>query len=247
MASKSETGHAINVAHFSELISFVTGYGSAYNPSNAALTLPALQTLATNGDNSIDFLNEVMAPYNTAVAAREVVYAPLSKLVTRVMNFLKASGVSEQVYDSVNTVARKIKGGRASAKVTPAPIADETTASTEVKQVSTSQMSYDSREENFAKFIQLLIAIPEYAPNEVELQTATLTDLSIELKAKNSAVIGAEVPLSNARIARNEVLYTATTGLCDIALTVKNYVKAVFGATSPQYKQISKLKFSKLK
>ncbi|MCY1720250.1 hypothetical protein OU798_07840 [Prolixibacteraceae bacterium Z1-6] len=246
MASKSETGHAINVAHFNDLISFVTGYGTTYNPSNAALSLPALQTLATSAGNSIAAINVAVAPYNTAVAAREVMYAPLSKLVTRVMSFLKASGVSQQVYDSVNTVARKIKGGRASAKVAPAvPTGDETTAG-EVKQVSASQMSYDSREENFAKFIQLLIAIPEYAPNEVELQTATLTELSTGLKEKNDAVINAEVPLSNARIQRNEVLYTSTTGLCDIALTVKNYIKAIFGATSPQYRQISKLTFKKV-
>jgi len=247
MASKSETGHAINVAHFNDLISFVTGYGSAYNPSNAALALPALQTLAINAGSSIEAINMAIAPYNTAVAAREVTYAPLSKLVTRVMNFLKASGVSEQVYDSVNTVARKIKGGRASAKVSPVIATGDDSTSAEVKQVSSSQMSYDSREENFAKFIQLLAAIPEYAPNEVELQTTTLTELSTELKAKNSAVISAEVPLSNTRIVRNEVLYTATTGLCAIALTVKSYVKAVFGATSPQYKQISKLSFKKIK
>ena len=247
MTSKSETGHAINVAHFNDLISFVKGYGSAYNPSNAALAVSALETQELNANNSISAVNGAIAPYNTAVAAREVDFAPLSKLVTRVMNFLKASGVSQQVYDSVNTVARKIKGGRASAKITPTPTNGDNDTNTEVKQVSSSQMSYDSREENFAKFIQLLMAVPLYAPNEVELQTATLTDLSTNLKDKNDAVINAEVPLSNTRIARNVLLYTATTGLCDIALTVKNYVKAVFGATSPQYKQISKLKFTKAK
>ena len=47
MASTSETGHAKNVANFDDLISFVTGYGTAYNLSKATIKLTALQTLST--------------------------------------------------------------------------------------------------------------------------------------------------------------------------------------------------------
>ena len=190
-------------------------------------------------------INEAIPAYNAAVAAREVLFSPLSKLVTRVMNFLKASGVSAQVYDQVNTVARKVKGTRASAIIKSETPVEGAKPVPEPKQVSATQMSYDSRAENFGKMIQLLTGIAEYNPNEEDLKVTTLGSLMDELKAKNNAVITAEVPLSNARIARNEVLYTETTGLCDIALIVKNYVKAIFGTTSPQYKQISKLKFTK--
>nr|WP_321354365.1 hypothetical protein [uncultured Draconibacterium sp.] len=243
MASKTETGHAVNVANFNELITFITGYGEAYNPSNEAIALRALQALATGAAASLNELYVAQGPYNNAVAAREVAFDPLSKLVTRVMNMLKVSGVSEEVYDSVLTVARKIKGQRATPKPTTPENSGEGEETTETKTRSTSQMSYDSREENFAKFIQLLSNIPEYAPNEVELQVATLTTLSTRLQTKNSAVISTEVPLSNARIARNNILYAPTTGLVDTAGNVKTYVKAIFGATSPQFKQISKLKF----
>ena len=34
-------------------------------------------------------------------------------------------------------------------------------------------------------------------------------------------------------------------GMVDTALDVKTYVKSVFGASSPQYKQVSALKFTK--
>ena len=47
------------------------------------------------------------------------------------------------------------------------------------------------------------------------------------------------------RIARDKVLYAEGTGLCDIALDIKNYVKSVFGATSPQFKQVSEVRFTK--
>jgi hypothetical protein len=47
MASTTETGHAKNVATFEDLMSFCTVYGATYNPSKAALKLPALTTQNT--------------------------------------------------------------------------------------------------------------------------------------------------------------------------------------------------------
>ena len=40
-----------------------------------------------------------------------------------------------------------------------------------------------------------------------------------------------------------KVEYNENTGLVDVALDSKTYIKSIFGATSPQYKQISKLRF----
>lgn len=65
-----------------------------------------------------------------------------------------------------------------------------------------------------------------------------------QLKEFNAQVVNTTTQLSNARIARNEILYKLDTGLTDTALAVKNYIKALFGATSPQYKQVSSLKFT---
>ena len=56
------------------------------------------------------------------------------------------------------------------------------------------------------------------------------------------AVINTETPLSTARIVRNKIHYKQNTGIVDINVDVKNYVKSV--ATSPQYKLISNLKFT---
>jgi hypothetical protein len=65
------------------------------------------------------------------------------------------------------------------------------------------------------------------------------------LKNTNTAVVNLTTPISNARINRNKILYLAVTGLYDIQLEVKKYVKSLFGATSPEYKQISGIKFTK--
>ena len=106
-------------------------------------------------------------------------------------------------------------------------------------------MSYDSRLDNFDKLIKLLSSVAAYAPNEADLKITALTALYTDLKAKNLAVINAETPLNNARIARNDVMYKDNTGLVDVATDVKTYIKSVYGATSPQYKTVSSLKFTK--
>ncbi len=246
MSKNGESSHAQKVANFNELISFVAGYGEAYNPSNESISLTALRELAGIANNSIKAVNLSFPAYNAAVSIREEQFAPLSKLVTRIMNELKSSGVSEPVYNQVLTVARKIRGGRAAAIDTPEDKNTEGEPAPAPKHISVSQMGFDSRAENFDKLVELLAAIPQYNPNTAELKISTLTELSAILKSSNQAVIDAGVILSNARNNRDVILYRDSTGLCDIALAVKNKVIAIFGTQSLQYKQISKLRFPKI-
>ena len=172
---------------------------------------------------------------------------PLSKLVTRVNNALKATDTTTQVDDSAKTIVRKIQGTRASAKLTEEQKQALAAEGKEVNQVSASQMGFNDRIENFDKLITLLSSIPNYAPNEEELKIESLTAYLNDLKSKNAAVLPLEVQLSNARIVRNDIQDRPLTGLIDVALDSKVYIKSVFGASSPQYKQISKLAFVKRK
>ena len=243
MTSTSETGHAKNVAHFDELISSVLGYGKAYNPSKGSIKVEALQSVSAAAKSAIGGVNSLFPAYSNAVAAREAAFAPLSKLITRALNALKATDTTVQVDDSAKTFARKIQGKRATPKKTEAEKKAESEAGKEVVEISSSQMSYDSRLENYDKFIKTLSSVPQYAPNEEDLKVTTLIALYNDLKAKNMAVVNASTPLSNARISRNEVLYKANSGLVDLAIDTKTYIKSVFGTTSPQFKLVSKLEF----
>ena len=128
-----------------------------------------------------------------------------------------------------------------------ATLAAAAAAGQAVTEISSSHLSYESRLDNFDKLIKLLASVSLYTPNETDLKVSTLTSLYSDLLAKNAAVIAALAPLSNARIARNEVLYKTNTGLVDIAADTKTYIKSVFGATSQQYKQVSKLAFRAVK
>jgi len=240
---KLETGHAKNMANFDELLTVVIGYGTIYKPSKSSILLPALQTLATNARSSLAAVNNAAAAYHTAVANREVAFSTLSKITTRVVNALKATDTTEQIDENAKSLVRKIQGIRASH---PTIVATEQTTTSEVpvaKTNSSSQMGFDNRLDNFDKLIKLLIGIALYAPNEIDIKTATLQTLYTDLKAKNTAVVSATVALTNARITRNDIFYKPNVGIVDLTIDIKNYVRSLYGSGSPQLKQVTKLPF----
>ncbi len=243
MASTTETGHAKNVATFEDLISFCTGYGATYNPAMTALKLPALSTLLTAAQAVLQTVKTSKTAFDNATNLREIVFKVLKPLTTKIINALAASGAAPQTIDDAKTINNKIQGRRAKAieKPTPQELAAGAAAA---KTSSTSQQSFDKLIDHFTQLIALLTAEPKYLPNENELKVATLNTLLTDMKAKNTGVISTTTTASNSRIARDKTLYAADTGMVDIALAVKQYVKSVFGASSPQYKQVSKLKFT---
>ena len=244
MSSNSETGHAKNVANFEDLISFCTGYGTAYNPSKVSIKLPALNTLFTSAKNSLIAVSSSATAFNNAVNARQIVFDPLKKLTTRILNALIATDASEQTIADAKTFARKIQGKRASDKI-PTVVDNPSTPENEAqKSISASQQSFDNLIEHLSKMKDLLTAEALYIPNETDLKLVAINTLIADMKTKNTAVITATTALSNSRISRNDTLYKASVGLVDISQEVKKYVKSVFGAKSSQYKQVSKLKFT---
>lgn len=249
---QNETGHAKNVANFEELNSFCTSYGALYNPVKASIKTAGLTTALTNARTAVTAVNNAFIVYDNAVSARKLAFKPLDNLITRVYSSLNASDVTEQLKENAKTIVRKLHGRRASQYLTDeeekaAKLKAETEGTKFHEQVSSSQMSFDNRIDNFDKLIKLLASIPAYNPNEADLKVAALTTLLTDLKAKNTAVINAIVSISNARIQRNDILYKKTTGLIDISIDVKNYIKSVFGASGNQFLQISKIKFTNLR
>ena len=245
MTSISEVGHAKNVANFEDLIAYCTAYGSTYNPSKISLQLLSLNDLHTTAQTEISNVITSKNTFDTATGDRQLTFEPLKPLATKIFNYLSVTDASVQIIADAKTINNRIQGKRAGS-VNTNPIPEEGGES-QTNTVSVSRQSYDSLTENFAALVDLVSSVPSYTPNETELTTASLTAYLGELQTANTNVINAEVAYSNARISRNSVLYSENTGLVDIAFDVKKYVKAIFGATSPQYKQISGIKFTKPK
>ena len=236
MASTSETGHAKNVDNLGLLISNIASYGDRYKPTKPSILLEALKKMEADGRAAVLAVNDAMPIYSRATIERDNAFDPLGQLVTRSLNSLRASSSSEETDEAASAIVRKMRGNRTTAK---------TAAATDVKvaTVSTSQQSYDSVIDNYERYIQYIAATPEYAPNEDDIKFPVLKALAVELRAKNTACNNAKVAIDNARMARNRVLYTPLTGLVDVALDAKTYIKSLFGATSPEYKQVAKIDF----
>ncbi len=235
-----ETGHARNIQHFEEMISFVVGYGGIYKPSNAKIALAALQAKLTDANAAMDGVMSAFGVHTSATNSRENTFAALRPLVTRMVNYFTSTGAERNEIEDAKGFKRKIDGKRASKP----KVQDSPTPGTPPPVVhSSAQTSFTQEIEHFDNLVTLLVNHPLYNPNETDLQKASLQTYSDQLKAANTAVIDAYAAVSNQRLSRNVVLYADTDGMCDLAALVKNYVKAVFGGASPEYKQISKLRF----
>lgn len=233
--SVSETGHAKNIANFETEIAFCIGYGAEYNPANVDLKIASLQTKSEAAKIKLRTVKDTKEPFDSVTGARHITFIPLRPFVTRVLNALIALDAPPTVIKDAKTLARKINGKRASNK----------TETEQNSTISVSQQSYDRLADTFEQLIVLLQNASAYNPNETDLQITALQTVLDSLNAANTAVRNASVPYSNAIIARNVELYAPETGLVEIAQDVKKYVKSVYGATSPQYRQISGIVFRK--
>lgn len=236
--SVSETGHAKNVANFETEIAFCIGYGATYNPTNPLLTITSLQTKWQTAKLKLKAVKDTKEPFDSVTGARQTIFKIPRPLATKIINALIAANAPESVIKDARTIIRKLTGKRATA--IPEDPKDQNF-------ISVSQQSYDRIVDTFEQLIVLAQTETKYNPNEEEIKIPELQSVLAQLTAANTEVKNAFVPYSNAIIERNNELYDEQTGLINIAQDVKNYVKSVFGAASPQYRQISDLMFKKPK
>lgn len=241
----NETSDANNVANFNSLISNCVGFKEKFNPSNAKIQIAALKEFSNQSDLAIKEIQVKTAAYNNAVDNRKVIMSQLKALARRVVNAFKASDIREETVSNISGVNRKIQGQRAKpaaklAKSLGAAVSEEN--QTIPKTISTSQQGVDKVVSNFSQLIELARAEPAYTPNEPELTIASLEAFYNTVRAANNAVVDAETDLTNARIARNKLMYDTDSNIAALAQSVKNYVKAAFGSSSREYKSISSIK-----
>lgn len=240
MSSTSETGHAVNYANLTVLISRCTGYGTRYNPSNAQLTLVSLNTLHTNTGTTLGDINAAKPAWDNAINHRQAVFFNMDKLTTKVINAFEATeNITQAQIDDARTVVRKIRGARKGKKIlNPSP--------DDPQQISVSQQSFANQLAHFSELIGIVAAVPAYTPNETELQVAQLNTFLSSMSAATNAVNATQTPYLNALVARNNIMY-GPNGLVDTALAVKKYVRSVSTITKEEFKQISGLTFTRLR
>lgn len=238
MATNPETGHAKNVANFETLITYCKGYMQDYDPSNNALSIESLKALYSSAKIEINNVAVEIAPFNEVEGLRKTQFKNYKSLATKIMGALQSCGAPQTVVDDAETINRKMQGKRA-----PGKKIKLNKDGTPKNRISVSQQSYDMKIEHLDKMIELLAIEKKYKPNEEPLKVQTLRNYKQALEAINLLVKEAYVPYERALISRNKKLYTPIEGLVPTALIVKKYVMSIYGATTPEYKNIKKLSF----
>lgn len=240
MSSKSEVGHAKNVANLQKLIQQISVY-SLYNPPVPELTIDSLQNLYTTANAKLTEVEEKRNANKNAIALRQDAFKNLKTNCTRITNRLEILGLSQGTLNQAKSLNRTIQGAKK--KTASAPEEGKEAPKT----ISTSRQSYTQQAESFGILVQLLETIPSFTPDEEKLKLTNLNTYKQSLINTTQAVDQTEAELNLKFIERNRILYAEGTGLYPIVQNVKKYVKSLYGAASPEYANISAIKFSTLK
>ena len=240
MSSQSEVGHAKNVANLQKLTEQVTVY-TLYNPPVENLTVESLQTLYTTASAKLTEVEDKRLANKNAITLRQSAFENLKPTSTTIINHLGILGLSEGILDQAKSLNRVIQGGK---KKTTTPPDENGQPS---NPLSTSRQSYTQMAENFGILLQLLSTIPAYNPNEDELKLINLNTYKDSLVSATQSVDQTEAELNTKLIERDNLLYADGTGLYSIAQNVKKYVKSLYGATSPEYANVSNIEFTSRK
>ena len=236
MSSTSETGHARNVANLQKLTEQVKVY-TLYNPPVDNLKIVNLETLYTDATTKLGEVEEKRNANKNAITLRQSAFENLKSTCTRIVNQLDILGLPQGTIDQAKSLNRVIQGGQKKTVTT-----DENGEPGNT--ISTSRQSYTQQAENFGILLQLLSTISAYNPNEDELKLTNLTTFQTSLVSSTQAVDQTEAQLNNKLIERDQILYADGTGLYSIAQNVKKYVKSIYGATSPEYTNVSSIEFT---
>ena len=237
MPSTSEVGHAKNVANLQKLTEQVTVY-TLYNPPVDNIKVANLQTLYTTASTKLNEVEEKRNSNKNAITLRQSAFENLKSTCTKIINHLEILGLPQGTIDQAKSLNRLIQGGQ---KKSTTPPEEE---KKEPKTVSTSRQSYTQQADNFGILLQLLSTIPTYNPNEGDLKLTNLETYKNSLVSSTQAVDQTEAELNNKLIERDNILYADGTGLYSIVQNVKNYVKSLYGATSPEYANVSSIEFT---
>lgn len=241
MSSTSETGHAKNVANANLFNSYAASLGAIYKPSNPELELAKLQSIYTQALADQEEVNTLLPPYTLAVKARQAVFAPINKKLTKLEKAYKTTtGVTAAQMENFQTIARKLKGTRKDATAAP------TLPETQPDSHSVSQLSFDQRTNNYGQLIELFSSTPNYSPNEEEYKIPTLQNERTQMIQSTQQVAYTYFSLSQARTRRNKTIYTNDNNLVDTFNLAKDYISIILDKKSPEYTAFAKLKFKKI-
>jgi hypothetical protein len=238
MSSKSETGHAVNISNLKILIDRLTAFGTAYAPSNLAISIASLtvdyDAVKILQANYLAGFDGAKAPINN----REILFSTLNDLVTSTFNYLQSTEANVELIKDVKGVADSIRGFNLNRRTLPDGTPD-------LDHISNSHRGFIQRAEHFEQLILIYQGEPLYDPTETEWKISTLEAYRDDLKNANEDLEEILAPVFKLRLLRDHKLYDDGTGILDKIKLVKKYVRGKFKFGTPETRSIITIKFTK--
>ncbi|MCK7591596.1 hypothetical protein M0G43_13495 [Subsaxibacter sp. CAU 1640] len=229
-----ETGFVPTIAAMRTFIATATHFTPAFEPVYEPITIPELTTASDQAQVLFDAVKEKEQAENAAVGTRRMNFKLAQKIATRFLSQLAACGAPVDIIENANHWRDELRGKRRGKKVEGK------------KHISNAHTSYPNQAQSFENLLMVGLSFEGYGSNTPELMPAELKIFSNTLYSNNQDVRDTEAASKAARTARNH-FFNDAGGFCDRGELAKKTVKAMFGATSPEYRSVSHLVFRKLK
>jgi hypothetical protein len=214
-----------------KLIAEAERLGADYKPPGSVAGLTALKAKRDAVITARSANQANAAAEETMRNRRENLYKSLSADVTSLLNYAKSAGIADNDVAALRTIAREIKGGRAK------PLSGEGG-----NHISVSQLSFASRADNYAEFIEQYEALS--IPTEEEMyKPATHRTRLAALREANNDIIAAESASNSSGEALDKLAYSDADSLLNSCVSAKTYIKSKYGTRGQPYLNIAKTRF----
>jgi hypothetical protein len=234
-----KSGNVNKVAALDQVLGICNAHGASYTPSKASLQPTALRSLLELAQEKQKAVIVARNAYAMAVSARAENFEGMPKLATQIARMVRSSPASTRELEQVRTIQRRYHGP---SKKKPSTTTVEGSETDATKTRRLSRMDFNSQLDTFRALIDIVRIIPGYAPVEPEFSIASLEIKLQAVVASCQSVADAAIALSNARIARDKVLY-GDHGVIESIMDVKAYIRAKFGSNSPESRQPDAIHF----
>ena len=257
MPNFCETGHAKNLANYFDLIACLPKLGEGYNPPGTELSIEALTAAGKRATAAHNDVTSIEIDLRQLVATRNLVFTEMQSTSKRVRDFLLILKTDERTINAAKSLVGKINGysksksktdeGAGIATLTEVNADGESSTDKNTRSISTAQLSFDMRCENFGKLVMLVEQHPSYECNEAALQAKTLRQQYNGIFEANRNVYSAEHDIEKARLLRNDLLYGNSDCICNLASNIKTYIKAAFGSASREYEMVKSYEIKRIR
>ena len=208
-----------------------------YNPQDPDISKAVYPGFLENVSAKNTEVRVKESAYSAAVADRQEAFFGsngVKKRATMILNYCKSL---KNIGASLKSVARLVaKINNYKKTKTAAPPDPENTDA--VKKHSKGEQSYGDLTQAIKDLNEILKSIPDYQPNNVLIQTATLDTFIVTLGTLNGSVNTYDNELSNLQTERNNMY----DDLKDRMKRIKSYILGDFGRDSAEYQLVGGIK-----